>query len=345
MASELEQDAMRRAVALAARGLGATSPNPPVGCVLLDPAGAVVGEGFHERAGGAHAEVAALAAAGERARGATAVLTLEPCRHHGRTPPCTDALLAAGVRRLVVGVLDPADGHGGGAEQLRAAGVDVETGVLADACEQVAEAWLHVVRTGRPFVTLKLATTVDGRVAAADGSSRWITGPAARADAHLLRAGSDAVLVGVGTVLADDPALTARDPDGRLRERQPLRVVLDSRGRTPRGAAVRDASAPTLVVEAPPGERVDLAALLAKLRADDVVSVLVEGGPTVAAAFLDAGLVDRVVAYVAPALMGSGRSAVENGAGTTSIAALRRFRLDDLTRVGDDVRLTLRPVR
>ncbi|MDP3711881.1 MAG: bifunctional diaminohydroxyphosphoribosylaminopyrimidine deaminase/5-amino-6-(5-phosphoribosylamino)uracil reductase RibD [Mycobacteriales bacterium] len=326
-------DALRRAVEVSRAVLGRTSPNPPVGAVVLDAAGVVVGEGATEPPGGRHAEVVALACAGERARGGTLAVTLEPCAHTGRTGPCTDAVLAAGVARVVVGCADPTELAGGGAAVLRAAGVEVELGRLADEVARgPLEAWLTAQRTRRPFVTWKSAVTLDGRVAAADGTSRWITGEAARADVHRLRAEVDAVVVGVGTVLADDPQLTVRPDPGH----QPLRVVLDRTGRTPPGARVLDDAADSLVLAFAP------AAALAELAARGVVSVLLEGGPTVAAAFLEAGLVDRVVTYVAPALLGEGPSAVAPwGVGTISDAL--RLRLDDVTRVGDDVRLVLRP--
>ena len=320
---------MRRALELSRSVLGATSPNPPVGAVVLDAAGTVVGEGATSRAGGPHAEVVALAAAGQRARGGTAVVTLEPCRHTGRTGPCTGALLAAGVSRVVYAVADPTVAAGGGAGELQAAGVGVTGGVLAqDAVLGPLEAWLAAQRLGRPHVTWKLAATLDGRSAAADGSSRWVTGEAARADVHRLRGEVDAVLVGSGTVLADDPELTVRPDPGR----QPLRVVLDRRGRTPAGARVH----PAVMLDAAGPE-----AALADLAARGVVSVLLEGGPTVAAAFLRAGLVDRVVAYVAPVLLGAGPAALGDlGVGT--ISGAHRLRLDDVSRFGDDVRLTLR---
>ena len=340
---------MRRAARLAARGRTTTLPNPVVGCVLLSPDGVAVGEGWHAVAGGPHAEVVALADAGPRARGATAVVTLEPCAHTGRTGPCTQALLDAGVARVVVGALDPTPAGGGGAEQLRAAGLSVETGVAAEECERVNEPWLTAVRRGRPFVTWKVAATLDGRVAAADGTSRWITGEAARADVHRLRAEVDTVLAGVGTVLADDPSLTVRSPSGELAARQPLRVVADTCGRTPPGARVRDGAAPTWVATADDVGRgvdghLDLDALLRKLFDDfERRHVLLEGGPRLAGAFWRAGLVDRVVAYVAPALLGAGPAALEH-AGITTIDDIARLRLDDVTRVGDDVRLTLRPL-
>jgi diaminohydroxyphosphoribosylaminopyrimidine deaminase/5-amino-6-(5-phosphoribosylamino)uracil reductase len=330
------EQAMRRAVALSRAVLGTTSPNPPVGAVVLDADGAVVGEGATHPSGGPHAEVVALAQAGDRAH--TAVVTLEPCDHTGRTGPCSQALLAAGVRTVVVACSEPTAQAGGGVQTLRAAGVEVRTGILEDevAAGPLA-AWLHRQRSGRPFVTWKYAATLDGRSAAADGTSRWITGEPARADVHRLRAESDAIVVGIGTVLADDPQLTTRPDPGH----QPLRVVVDSRGRTPQDAKVRDGSAETLVVTSPYGP-VDLPALLADLARREVVSVLLEGGPTLAGAFLRAGLVDRVVGYVAPALLGAGPAALlDAGVGTIDDAV--RLHLTDVTRLGDDVRLTLVP--
>jgi diaminohydroxyphosphoribosylaminopyrimidine deaminase/5-amino-6-(5-phosphoribosylamino)uracil reductase len=344
---QLEVAAMRRAVALAARGLGTTSPNPVVGCVVLDARGEVAGEGWHERAGGPHAEVRALAAAGPHARGGTAVVTLEPCAHTGRTPPCVQALLTAGVARVVFAVADPGQVAGGGGAALAAAGVSVEGGVLAAEAERVNEAWLTSARRRRPHVLWKFAATLDGRSAAADGTSRWISSAASRAEVHELRRQVDAVVVGVGTVLADDPALTARDAGGALLGRQPLRVVVDSAGRTPPGARVLDDAAPTLVataaeVGAGPDGRVDLAKLLAVLHARGIVSVLLEGGPSLAGAFLAAGLVDRVTAYVAPALLGAGPAALAD-AGVGTIADAVRLDVDDVTVVDGDVRISGRP--
>ncbi len=323
--------AMRRAVELSLAVLGTTSPNPPVGAVLLDVDGVVVGEAATRPAGGAHAEVGALEQAGGRAH--TAVVTLEPCHHTGRTGPCSQALIEAGVQRVVVACAEPTARAGGGVQALRDAGVEVLTGFLEDevAAGPLA-AWLHRQRTGRPFVTWKYAATLDGRSAAADGSSRWITGPDARADVHRLRAQSDAVVVGIGTVLADDPALTARP--GHV-GRQPLRVVVDRRGRTPADAKVRDDSAPSLITT-----EADLHVLLKDLADRDVVSVLLEGGPTLAGAFLREDLVDRVVGYVAPALLGSGPAALQD-AGIGTIDDAIRLHLTDVTRLGDDVRLTL----
>ncbi|HEX7747033.1 MAG TPA: bifunctional diaminohydroxyphosphoribosylaminopyrimidine deaminase/5-amino-6-(5-phosphoribosylamino)uracil reductase RibD, partial [Micromonosporaceae bacterium] len=298
MASVSTDEAMDRAIALAARGLGTTSPNPVVGCVLLDAAGEIVGEGFHAYAGGPHAEIVALAQAGKRARGGTAVVTLEPCNHTGRTGPCTTALIQAGVARVVVGVPDPNPVASGGAATLREAGVAVEVGIREAVAETGNIAWLTSVRRGWPYVIWKYAATLDGRSAAADGTSMWITSEAARMDVHALRGSVDAVLAGIGTVLADDPRLTARNlRDGTLAIRQPLRVVVDSAGRTPAGARVRDGAARTWVATAAevgcgPEGRVNLRALLSALYERGVRAALLEGGPTLAGAFLAAGLVD-----------------------------------------------------
>lgn len=349
------ESAMTRAVELAARGLGRTSPNPVVGCVVLDADGRIVGEGWHERAGGPHAEVVALAAAGERARGGTAVVTLEPCRHTGRTGPCTSALLEAGVARVVIAVPDPTATAGGGADLLREHGLEVIEGVGRDAAAHGNRAWLHAMATGRPFVTWKLASTLDGRTAAADGTSRWITGPDARAAVHALRAERDAVLVGGGTLRADDPHLAARGIEGAT---QPLRVVLDRRAEVPLTARVLDDAAPTLVVVAegtdarrlvdagvdvlavPAGpDGLDVAAVLAGLHERGVRSVLLEGGARVAASCIAADLVDEVVAHIAPALLGAG-APVLGDAGITTITEALRLTATDVVRLGDDVAVT-----
>lgn len=341
-------EAMRRAIALAARGLGTTSPNPLVGCVLLDTRGEVVGEGFHAYAGGPHAEIVALAQAGERARGGTAVVTLEPCDHVGRTGPCSGALIQAGVRRVVLGVPDPNPVATGGIETLRAAGVEVEIGVRAAEVEAGNLAWLTAVRRGRPYLIWKYAATLDGRIAAADGTSMWITSEAARIDVHALRGTVDAVIAGVGTVLADDPRLTARNlRDGTLAIRQPLRVVVDSDGRTPVDARVRDGAAPTWVatsaeVGTGPDGRVDLPRLLAELYRRGVRAALLEGGPTLAGAFLAAGLVDKVVGYLAPKLLGAGPPALSD-AGPQTISEVIDLEFTDITPVGPDLRVTAFP--
>jgi diaminohydroxyphosphoribosylaminopyrimidine deaminase/5-amino-6-(5-phosphoribosylamino)uracil reductase len=335
--SEPELAAMHRALALAETVRGRTSPNPAVGAVVLDGAGKLAGEGATAPAGGPHAEVRALAAAGERAHGGTAVVTLEPCAHTGRTPPCTEALVAAGVARVIYAVDDPNPEAAGGAEKLRAAGVEVRGGVEAHAAASGAlRAWLFAVRHGRPFVTWKFAATMDGRAAAADFTSRWITSAAARADVHALRNVVDAVLVGSGTVLADDPQLTVR-VDGVPAEHQPLRVVLDRRHRIPQDARVLDAAAPTLVLDtAVP--RFALKALFDR----GVRHVLLEGGPTLAGAFVEARCVDEVVAYVAPILLGAG-PAVLGEAGVGTLAEAVRLDIESVQRIGDDVKLVGRP--
>lgn len=348
MASVSTDEAMRRAIALAARGLGTTSPNPVMGCVLLDASGEIVGEGFHAYAGGPHAEIVALAQAGERAKGGTAVVTMEPCNHTGRTGPCAVALVQAGLSRVVVGVGDPNPVASGGAYTLREAGIEVVTGVRAGEVEAGNIAWLTSVRRGWPYVTWKYAATLDGRSAAADGTSMWITSEAARMDVHALRGTVDAVLAGVGTVLADDPRLTARNlRDGSLAIRQPLRVVVDSSGRTPGQARVRDGAARTWVataaeVGATADGRVDIRALLAALDRRGIRSVLLEGGPTLAGAFLAAGLVDRVIGYVAPKLLGAGPTAL-SGAGVHTIAEIIELDFTDITQVGPDLRFTAVP--
>jgi diaminohydroxyphosphoribosylaminopyrimidine deaminase/5-amino-6-(5-phosphoribosylamino)uracil reductase len=325
---------MHRAVELAARGIGSTHPNPVVGCVITDLAGHRVGEGFHAVAGGPHAEVEALRMAAGRANGGTAYVTLEPCNHTGRTGPCAEALVAAGISRVVYAVPDPNPEAMGGAAYLLARGVTVETGVLAGQAEKVNAVWLHAVRAGRPFVTWKFATTLDGRSAAKDGSSKWITGPLARADVHHKRAECDAIAVGTQTVLDDDPELTVRDADDQPVGRQPLRVVVGDRD-IPATARVRNDRAETLLLPTH-----NPAEVLRQLDDRQIRHLWLEGGPTLAAAFVRAGLVDQIVAYVAPALLGSGRPAIGD-LGAESIADLRRFTLADVTRFGDDVRLTL----
>lgn len=350
-----DETAMARAVDLATTGIGRTSPNPVVGCVVLDRHGRVAGEGAHERAGGPHAEVLALERAGERAQAGTAVVTLEPCRHTGRTGPCTRALLEAGIARVVIAVLDPTTAAGGGARELREAGVEVVTGVGATAAEHVNRAWLHAVTHERPYVTWKLAATLDGRTAAADGSSRWITGPEARTAVHALRAERDAVLVGTGTLRADDPHLAAREVPGA---RQPVRVAIDAAAAIPLTARMLDQAAPSLVVVAEDVEHtrltdagvevlpvargprgLDPATVLAGLHARGVRSVLLEGGATLAASFVAADLVDEVVAHLAPALLGAGRPVLED-AGITTITQALRLTTTDVRRLGDDVAIT-----
>ena len=326
---------MRLAVDQAQRVKGSTYPNPPVGAVILDAAGDVVGTGGTEPVGGPHAEVIALHAAGERAAGGTAVITLEPCNHHGRTPPCVDALLAAGVAAVVFAVADPNPAAAGGAERLRAAGVTVIGGVCADevAAGPLRE-WLHKQRTGLPHVTWKFATSVDGRSAAADGSSQWITGEAARADVHRRRAAADAIVVGTGTVFADNPTLTARLPGGVLAEHQPLRVVVGRREIAPEANVLNDDSRTMVISTHDPDE---------VLRAlSDRTDILIEGGPTLAGAFLRAGAIDRILAYVGPILLGGPVMAVDD-VGVPTIARALRWSYDGVERIGPDLLLSLVP--
>jgi diaminohydroxyphosphoribosylaminopyrimidine deaminase/5-amino-6-(5-phosphoribosylamino)uracil reductase len=331
--------AMRRALALAATPGVVLGPNPRVGCVLLDDDGTVVAEGYHQGAGTPHAEAAALATARDRARGTTAVVTLEPCAHTGRTGPCADALVAAGVARVVFAQTDPNPVAAGGEAVLRAAGIEVVTGLFADRALELNPAWTFAMEHGRPFVTWKSASTLDGRVAAADGTSRWITSAPARADVHELRGTVDAVVVGTGTVLADDPHLAVRR-DGEVApyDLQPLRVVVGER-ETPAGARVLDAAAPTLLLRTR-----DTRAALADLHAREVRHVLLEGGPTLAAAFVRAGLVDAVRWYVAPALLGDGPQALAP-AGMSTISEALRLSVTDVALVGDDVRIDARVLR
>ncbi|CAM5778411.1 Riboflavin biosynthesis protein RibD OS=Cellulomonas persica OX=76861 GN=CPE01_06840 PE=3 SV=1 [Cellulomonas persica] len=350
-----ERAAMVRAFELARRG-PEHDPNPRVGCVLLRPADptdsraaggpgtTTIAEGWHRGAGTPHAEVAALADAasrGEDTRGATAVVTLEPCSHTGRTGPCTQALLEAGVARVVVSVEDPNPVAAGGADVLRAAGVDVTTGVLAEQGRELLGSWLPRVGKDRPFVTLKTATTLDGRVAALDGSSRWITGPVARRHAHELRAQVDAIVVGTGTALRDDPSLTARTADGSLAGHQPRRVVVGFRD-VPADARLRGPGGELVQVRT--HDPAQVLTELAALPGPPVRRVLVEGGPTLAAAFLRAGLVDEVHAYVAPVLLGAGPVAVGE-LGITSIAAAVRLEPVSVLPLGPDVLVVATPVR
>lgn len=323
---------MARALELAAHGPEA-DPNPCVGCVLVGADGQLLGEGWHRGAGTPHAEANALAAAGGRAPGSTAYVTLEPCHHTGRTGPCSRALAEAGVTRVVYAVPDPSAPAAGGAAWLAEQGVATEAGLLETEATALNRTWLHLARTGRPWVTWKLATTLDGRSAAADGTSQWITGPDARADVHEQRARCGAVLVGTGTALTDDPHLTARRPDGRLHDRQPLRVVMGQRD-LPEHARVFDDVAQTVHLRTRSPREV-----LTHLAGRGVHHVWLEGGPTVAAAFMTDGLVDEIVAYVAPVLLGRGRPSVSD-LGITTIADALRLEPTDTRVVGHDIRIT-----
>jgi diaminohydroxyphosphoribosylaminopyrimidine deaminase/5-amino-6-(5-phosphoribosylamino)uracil reductase len=330
---------MRRALELAATPGVPLGPNPRVGCVLLDETGATIATGHHRGAGTPHAEADALASAGDRARGATAVVTLEPCNHHGRTGPCAQALVEAGVRRVVFAQSDPNPEASGGAGTLRAAGVDVESGLLTVESALLNRFWTFGLEHGRPLVTWKFATTLDGRSAAADGTSRWVSSPAARLDTHRLRALCDVMLVGSNTVAVDDPLLTVRDEHDAPLAHQPLRAVMGERD-LDAGRRVFNADADTVHLRTrdPKSALVELFDLGRR-------HVFLEGGPTLAAAFLRAGLVDEIVAYVAPMLLGAGRSAVAD-LGITTIADAFRPRVTDITVLEGEtpnVRLILAP--
>lgn len=325
--------AMHLAIDESRHAQGISSPNPPVGAIILAADGTIVGRGHTQPPGGPHAEVMALADAGTAARGATAVVTLEPCDHTGRTGPCSRALIDAGIAEVHYASDDPNPAAAGGAQTLRDAGVVVVGGVESAAAEAgPLRAWLFRQRHGRPFVTAKLASTVDGRVAAPDGTSQWITGVPARRRAHRQRGALDAIVVGTGTVVRDDPALTARYDDGAFRPHQPTRVVMGLRD-IPSGARVTDDSAPLLHVRTH-----DPAQILDAL--GDALWVLVEGGPGIVGAFLDAGLVDEVEAYVAPVVLGAGASSVDIG-GVHTLTDARRFSLTAVETLGDDVLLRL----
>jgi len=321
-------EAMRRALALAATVRTRTAPNPWVGAVVLSEGRAY--DGATEPPGGPHAEAVAIGAAGAAAKGATLYTTLEPCVHHGRTPPCTSAIVEAGLSRVVVGILDPDPQVAGrGVEELRRCGIEVTVGVGAEEVAELLAPYLKHRRTGRPWVVLKLAATLDGRIAAPDGTSRWITGAEARADAHRLRVASDAIVVGAGTVRADDPALTVRGDV--VPEHQPLRVVL---GEAPAEAKVH----PALEMTGEP------AAVLDELGAKGVLQVLIEGGARVAHAFHAGRMVDRYVVYLAPALFGGDDARpMFAGPGAPSIDGVWRGRLLSVTRLGDDLRVEVAP--
>lgn len=334
-ADERHDAAMRLAIEQSNLVKGTTYPNPPVGAVILDARGKVVGVGGTEPAGGDHSEILALRRAGDLAAGGTAVVTLEPCNHYGKTPPCVNALLDAKVSTVVYAVADPNPEAAGGAARLGEAGVAVRSGVLAD---EVAggplREWLHKQRTGLPHLTWKYASSVDGRSAAADGSSQWISSEASRLDLHRRRAACDAIVVGTGTVLADDPALTARLPDGSLAGRQPLRVVVGMREIPSDARVLNDDSRTMLIRTHDPMEVLKAVS--------DRTDVLLEGGPTLAGAFLRAGAVNRILAYVAPTLLGGPVTAVDD-VGVPTIARALRWRFDGIDRAGPDVVLSLVP--
>ncbi|EAP99288.1 riboflavin biosynthesis protein RibD [Janibacter sp. HTCC2649] len=330
--STTDEQWMLRALVVGAFG-PESDANPRVGCVLVDPDGALVAEGWHQGAGTPHAEAAALAAAGERAKGCTAYVTLEPCNHTGRTEPCSHALAAAGVSRVVYAVSDPNASAAGGAAWLAERGVATEGGLLEAEATALNRSWLHRIRTGRPWVTWKLAATLDGRSAAADGTSQWITGPESRQDVHEQRARCGAIIVGTGTALTDDPRLTARRADGTLHDHQPLRVIMGLRDLAP-DARVFDDSAQTVHLRTRQPREV-----VAYLAEREIHHVWLEGGPTVAAAFMADGLVDEIVAYIAPVLLGRGRQSVSD-LGITTIADALRLEPTDTRIIGHDIRIT-----
>ena len=355
---------MAQALALAERGYYSTRPNPRVGCVVIN-GGRVVGEGFHYRAGEAHAEVNALRAAGVHARGATVYVSLEPCCHQGRTPPCTDALIEAGVRRVVYAATDPNPQVAGNGElRLQAAGIEVRGSVMAAAAAEINRGFMHRMRSGLPFVTLKIGMTVDGKIALESGASQWITSAAARADVQRLRAANGAIVTGVGTVVADDPALTVRDERFDTAGMQPLRVILDTHLRTPPTSRIFRGAGATLVLTGSEDDRLadaliaqgaivegcpvvpsglDLDVVLRRLAAREVNDVLVEAGPGIIGAFIHQGLFDEIVMYVAPKLFGN--SALDAFAlpALQNMESVAKLRYTNVRIVGPDLRLTLRP--
>jgi diaminohydroxyphosphoribosylaminopyrimidine deaminase/5-amino-6-(5-phosphoribosylamino)uracil reductase len=356
---------MARALELAAQGLGRTAPNPPVGAVVVKD-GAIIAEGYHRRAGEAHAERVALLAAGEQARGAELYCTLEPCCHHGRTPPCTDLIIESGIATVTYAWADPDIRCAGqGADRLRAAGITVRENLLANQAAQLYEAYDCHKRTGLPFVTLKLALTLDGKVATATGDSRWVTGQAARQRVHQWRDEAEAVMVGSGTLLADDPQLTVRC--GRSEAHEPLRVVVDSLARTPPGAAVITGATPArcliaVTPQAPAervtvlraagaevavlpeaGGRVDLGALLRLLGERDVMGLLCEGGPGLAAGLVAAGLVNKYRLFYAPRLIGAEGLSAIGPLGLRLMSEARQLNLEATEQVGEDLLVTATP--
>jgi len=355
---------MARALRLARRGMYTAHPNPRVGCVLVQE-GHIIGEGWHRRTGEAHAEIAALEDAGGDAKGATAYVTLEPCSHQGKTPPCTDALIAAGVQHVVAAMTDPNSKiSGNGHSALEDAGISVRTGLLQDAAAALNAGFLSRMQRGRPFVRLKIAASLDGKTAMSNGESQWITGEAARDDVQRLRAASGAVTVGIGTVLGDDPSLTVRRDDIDNDGMQPLRVVLDSKLRMPASARMLGLPGATTVFCTDDTDRgpleaagasihlvgvqddgVDLAAVMNKLADLEINDVLVEAGPTLAGSMLASGLVDELVIYQAPHIMGSETRAMFTTPEWQTIDQRLQVEIADVRKIGADLRITARPVR
>lgn len=351
-----DADYMARAIRLAEHGLYTTDPNPRVGCVLVKN-GQIIGEGWHRKAGGPHAEVEALRMAGDAARGATAYVSLEPCNHHGKTPPCSEALIAAGIVRVVAAMQDPNPRvAGAGMRRLADAGIDTHCGVLEQDAARLNRGFCHRMRSGRPWVFSKLAMSLDGRTAMASGESQWITGPDARRDVHRLRAKSSAIVTGIGTVLADDPSLTARlDDAGEIV--QPARIILDSQGRLPPNARLTDGASRTVVLTTqascsarPPVEvvtlpagtdgRLDLNAVIDWLGREQFNEVMIEAGAILNGAFLRAGLVDEWVIYQAPVILGDGGRGMFHLPELTRMADRYELRLEEVRQIGRDLRLS-----
>jgi len=343
---------MRRALALAEMGLFTTTPNPRVGCVIAKGE-RVVGEGWHERAGGPHAEVVALGAAGNDAKGATAYVSLEPCNHHGRTPPCVDALVFAGVARVIAAMRDPNPQASGGGEKLREAGIAFEHGLLVEEAHELNIGFVSRVSRGRPWVRMKVAATLDGRTALANGKSQWITGPEARQDGHRWRARACATLTGIGTVLADDPRMTVRDVET---PRQPLRAVVDSRLETPPGAKILDGGGTLIFCAqqgvAPAGAeavcianadgKVDLPGMLVELARRGVNELHVEGGFKLNGSLLREGCVDELLLYLNPSLLGDSAQGIANLAEATGLEQRVALKLRSVERIGGDLRILAR---
>ena len=362
--SAADYEYMSRALRLARHGMYTAHPNPRVGCVLVKD-GKIVGKGWHRKTGEAHAEVAAIKDAGASAEGATAYVTLEPCSHQGKTPPCADALIAAGVQHVVAAMLDPnARVSGNGRSVLEDAGISVRTGLLQDEATALNEGFLSRMRLGRPFIRLKIAASLDGGTAMANGESQWITGEAAREDAQLLRASSGAVMVGIGTVLADDPSLNVRRDDIDNDGMQPLRVVLDSNLQMPAsarllglpgataifcadasGRSVFEAAGASVHVVASRGNGLDLPAIMSKLADLEINDVLVEAGPVLAGNMLASGLVDELVIYQAPHIMGSETRGMFTTPEWQSIDRRLNLHIVDVRKIGADLRITARPDR
>jgi len=366
--TEFDQLMMRRALDLAERGMYSTHPNPRVGCVIVQGQ-RIVGEGWHRKWGEPHAEPIALAAAGDAAKGATVYVTLEPHSYHGRTPPCTDALIRAGVKRVICGAMETNPQVAGrGLEQLRAAGLDAEYGLLEAEARALNKGFDHRMRTGKPRVVVKIAASIDGRIALATGESRWITGEAARADVQRLRAQSSAVLTGIETVIADDPQLTVRDPTLDLAGRVPMRVVLDStlrmsasarmlsepgetliftskRADAQRATALESAGAKVLRVDESSVGRLDWASVLTQLGERMCNDVLVEAGPTIAGDLLAASVIDELIVYIAPKVLGPRAKPMIAINELTSLSDAPRFECITTERIGDDVKLTFEPRR